>query len=112
MRISLIIISIVFIALQTATTIAWLETEIIEEFTDIFLGLYRSGIPIWSDIAFSFGAWWLLSSFTSLVLWVYGSFFEKSNKLVFLALIISGLSFVGMIYAMYPVHIMLTDMKF
>ena len=109
MKISLIIFSILFITLQTATTIAWLETEIIEQFSGIFLGFYKSGIPAWSDMAFSLSGWWFLSSFTSLAFLVYGSILKKSNKVVFLALIISGFSFLGMIYAMYPVHLMLTD---
>ena len=52
MRISLIIISIVFIALQTAITIVWLGTETIEQYTDMFLGFYKSGIPIYRLIEY------------------------------------------------------------
>ncbi|MDO6765768.1 hypothetical protein [Agarivorans sp. 1_MG-2023] len=112
MRLTIIIFSIVFISLQTATSILWVQTKAIEQFRSAFLAFYSSGIPMWSDLAFSLGDWWFLPSFIALAFLVFGSIFNKTYSVTILALVISGLSFFGMLYAMYPVDLMLTDVMF
>lgn len=100
---------LVFVTLQATITYIWVETDMIDHFSDFFRNNYRNGIPTWSGIAFSIGMWWFVSTVISIGLFIYGSVFKKTNYVVLLSIIISSFCFFSMCYAMYPIHLMLTD---
>ncbi|MDN3640769.1 hypothetical protein QWY82_18365 [Simiduia curdlanivorans] len=106
MRIFLVIIAIAFIMLQIVVTYLWTETDIIEQFTQVFQGLYPNGIPDWSKVAFSFGRSWYLVSALLIILVALALYDQKSKPALLAIAASSALSFLVMLYAMYPLHIM------
>ena len=84
----------------------WTETDIIEQFTQVFHGLYTNAVPGWSKVAFSFGRSWYLVSALHITLLALALYDRKSKPALLAIAVSSALSFLVMLYAMYPLHIM------
>lgn len=109
MNIFLTTISLLLASLQAVIAYFWTHGSggVAVDFTSTLQSLYGY-VPVWSDIAFSMGAWWYCVAVIIAVVSVAANFFRVSR------LALAGMSFVSlvaavaMIYAMYPIHLMAT----
>lgn len=107
MRILLTILSVSFISIQFWLVWLWTNTDTTEKLIQFFKSFYGF-IPTWSHLAFSMGsAWWLvpiiLISILGFVIYTKGI----TLKITYLC-IGSVCITLSMVYAMYPIHLMLT----
>lgn len=106
MRVFLVVLGLIIILLQAATSYAWIETNLIEQLSKSFGSLYVNGTPSWIQWAFSIGYVWYGISVVLFVLLIFGAVYRSMNLLLYLTLAMSTMSLGFMWYAMYPLHIM------
>jgi len=92
--------------LQIAVTYVWSETETVEQFTQVFQALYKNDVPVWSQMAFSFGKSWYWAPAIYTILMGLALYRQKSKPILLAVAVSSVFSFLAMLYAMYPLHIM------
>ncbi|MCL6417206.1 hypothetical protein MIB92_16215 [Aestuariirhabdus sp. Z084] len=107
MRFFLLFCGFVILSFQVALTYAWVETPMLRMFIDTFNGLYEGGIPVWSNMAFSWGKWWYFTAAMLLVALVYGFVIKRPVSSLLILVLASFLSVASMLYAMYPIHLMM-----
>lgn len=106
MKIIAVLLSILFAAAQSL--IAWYWSEVtVRQFESVFASMY-GGVPAWSAVAFSIGPGWLVSPLL-IGAFLIATFFNNNlraylGRVSLVAFLITGL----MVYAMYPIHLMLS----
>lgn len=108
MRIFLLVLTIAFSLLMFAVCYIWAETNTISQFTDIFKSFY-GGVPVLSSTIFSIGKLWYIAPALCLIMAVAGFIKKKFNSLVLLSTLFSISGVLIMLYAMYPLHLMLRN---
>ena len=107
MRIIASFFLIIFAIAQSVIAWYWSEPIAINQFQSVLAALY-GGIPTWSAMAFAIGQGWFIAPLL-IGVFLAVAFFNKGIRsyigLVSLAaFFVTGL----MVYAMYPVHLMLS----
>lgn len=94
-----------FAALQASVTAYWMKTGATQRFTDVFQAIYGE-LPAWTALAFSIAWYWLTLPLASLV-WLLVAWREQAQRRnAWTVTIASLLGFLSMMYAMYPLHVM------
>lgn len=108
MRISFTLLVFLSVALQSIITWYWRETPAVPEFERFFRSFYGE-VPAWSSFAFSLGSYWIVVPITTTIIVVValvrGSRRQHLGKLAAASLALTAL----MVYAMYPLHLMLSQ---
>lgn len=106
MRIFFTLLVFLSVALQLAITWYWRETPTVPEFEKFFRSFYGE-VPAWSSFAFSLGSYWIVvpiaTSIFAVAALVWGARGQHLGKLATVSLALTTL----MVYAMYPLHLML-----
>ncbi|WP_417502760.1 hypothetical protein [Marinobacter sp.] len=106
MRVFFTLLILISVALQSAITWYWWETPTVLEFEKFFRSFYGE-VPAWSSFAFSLGSYWIVLPIATLIITVVvlvlGSRRQHLGKLATISLALTTL----MVYAMYPLHLML-----
>ena len=109
MKFVLLILTLVFSAIQAGICYMWTGTE--EDITgsfSSFMNSFYGEIPAWTIAAFSFGEWWYLGAAACVVIAISALFTTSPKILLLVSLVFSVISVGFMAYAMYPLHLMLT----
>lgn len=93
-------------ALQASVTAYWMKAGATQRFSDVFQAIHGA-VPGWTALAFSFGWYWLALPLASLV-WLLLAWRQQAKRRNAWAITaVSLLGFLSMMYAMYPLHVML-----
>ena len=93
-------------SLQALVTVYWMKTNAPQQFADVFKA-FHGGIPAWTALAFSIGWFWLVLPLASLA-WLFRAWkVKEQGRNPWTIATASLLAFVSMLYAMYPLHLML-----
>jgi small neutral amino acid transporter SnatA (MarC family) len=100
------LLAILGICVQAMISWAWIKMDTTQQFLNVFSSLYGH-IPTWSRLAFSTRDFSWAFPLVCAVLLSYTFAAKRSRAFLFgvaaLSLLIAG----GLIYAMYPIHLML-----
>nr|WP_298168393.1 hypothetical protein [uncultured Pseudomonas sp.] len=107
MRIIAVLLSILFAIAQFLIAWYWSQAVAVEQFESVFASIY-GGVPAWSAMAFSIGPGWFVAPLL-IGVFLIAAFFNNNlrtylGRVSLAAFLITGL----MVYAMYPVHLMLS----
>jgi hypothetical protein len=94
-----------FSALQALVTAYWMKAGALQRFTDVFDAFYGAP-PAWTALAFSIGWYWLTLPLASLVWLLLASQRQAQRRNAWTVTVVSLLGFLSMMYAMYPLHLM------
>ena len=84
----------------------WAETNTTSQFTNTFNSFY-GGVPALSNAAFSIGKFWYIAPALCLIMAIVGLIKKKTNSFILLSTLFSIGGVLIMLYAMYPLHLML-----
>ncbi|MGY5453054.1 hypothetical protein ACVFI8_19255 [Agarivorans sp. MS3-6] len=113
MKITLLILSMAFSAIQALLCYLWTRAEdnAADQFRQFIDSIY-SEIPPWTETAFSLGRWWYLSAIACAMMAIY-TYWQKSSYMhLFPPLLMAIFGTIAMLYAMYPIHLMLLHAPF
>lgn len=93
-------------ALQVLVTSYWMKTAAPQRFTGVFQGIHGQ-LPNWTTLAFSIGWYWLSLPLANVVWMAFTWRRHAHRRFAWAVAIVSMLGFLSMVYAMYPLHVML-----
>ena len=83
---------------------AWTQADVKKQFVSVFEGVYGE-VPHWTAFMFGLGQLvWLLPAISAVLLFL--GFRRRARPSLSIASALAVAVLVGMIYAMYPIHIM------
>ncbi len=95
-----------FAALQALIAAYWIKAGAARSFASVLEGIYGT-LPAWSAMAFWFGWYWLAMPVAGIV-WLLLAWLRASERRrAWLVCTTSMLVLLGMVYAMYPLHLMI-----
>src|SRR5690606_27968787 len=93
--------------LQALIAWYWTHTTAAEQLKSVFTSMYGS-VPAWSELAFSIGAGWLAAPIVIAAFLVASIFAAGLRADLGVASFAAFFITILMVYAVYPVHLMLT----
>lgn len=92
--------------LQITIVWYWGNTDAVDQFSKILAYQNNGLIPAWSSLAFTIGAFWLIVFVATIAVILWAKIKKVGIRYGHLALI-NSLVLVLMVYAMYPLHVLL-----
>jgi hypothetical protein len=106
MRVVPFLLIVLFAALQGLIAAYWIKAGAARSFASVLERIYGT-LPSWSALAFSFGWYWLAMPVAGIA-WLLLAWMRKTERRrAWTVCTASMLVFLAMVYAMYPLHLML-----
>lgn len=110
MRIMFILLIAISVTLQTMIAWYWREAPTVSEFENFFRSFYGE-VPVWSSLAFAIGGYWFIVPMVTLIIMVATLVWGKRGKHIGKLASASFAVTIMMVYAMYPLHLMLAALQ-